>query len=117
MSGRQDAELLFIHGFRVSFDEAAKRTAQLSFDLRFPGVPMFYSWASAGSLGGYLADQSSVEWTVPHFQEFLWYAATELGAESIHVIAHSLGNRALIRALAEFPVEELPPGSAELQLR
>jgi esterase/lipase superfamily enzyme len=34
---------VFIHGFGVSFEDAARRTAQLSYDLGFKGVPVLYS--------------------------------------------------------------------------
>lgn len=42
---------IYIHGFATSFDFAAKRTAQLAFDLKqYNGVPMFFSWPSVGSI-------------------------------------------------------------------
>jgi esterase/lipase superfamily enzyme len=40
---------VFIHGYNVSFDAAVKLTAQLSRDMRFPGAPILYSWASAAA--------------------------------------------------------------------
>lgn len=107
--------LLFIHGYNVGFDAAAKRAAQLSYDLKFTGAPMFYSWPSAGKLDGYPADETSVVWTVPHFKDFLRTILADLGAKNVHVIAHSMGNRALVNALSTFDVSTLPEGSAALQ--
>ena len=40
--------LIFIHGFNVSFEEAACRTAQLAYDLRSDGAPITFSWPSHG---------------------------------------------------------------------
>jgi len=40
---------VFIHGYNVTFEDAARRTAQMSYDLAFDGAPIFYSWPSAGS--------------------------------------------------------------------
>jgi esterase/lipase superfamily enzyme len=91
--------LVFIHGFCVSFEDAVRRTAQLSYDLGFTGAPVLYSWPSAGSMTGYLADETSVEWTKPHLADFLHQVANATGASRIHVVAHSMGNRALVKIL------------------
>lgn len=107
--------LLFIHGYNVDFEAAAKRTAQLSYDLKFTGAPMFYSWPSAAKLDDYPTDETSVMWTVPHFKDFLRTVLADLGAKNVHVIAHSMGNRALVHALSTFDVTTLPEGSAQLQ--
>lgn len=90
---------LFIHGFNMSFDDAAKRTAQIAYYLGSDVVPIFYSWPSMGSLVGYLADEDSVEWTRPHLKKFLDEVATYSGAKTIYLMAHSMGNRALSKAL------------------
>jgi esterase/lipase superfamily enzyme len=92
---------VFVHGYNVTFEDAARRTAQMSYDLAFDGAPIFYSWPSAGSLDGYARDESNIEWTTPHLREFLSDLALRSGAESIHLIAHSMGNRGLTRALAD----------------
>jgi esterase/lipase superfamily enzyme len=92
--------LVFIHGFNVPFDQAAYNTAQIAYDLDFDGVPMMYSWPSQGSLVAYDGDQEAAEWSAPHLQTFLERMARESGALRIHVIAHSMGNRPLSRALA-----------------
>jgi esterase/lipase superfamily enzyme len=113
-AGRDDV-LLFLHGYNVEFEEAAKRTAQLAYDLKFPGVPMFYSWPSRGDVDAYPADEASVEWSAPHFEDFLRFVVTEVGAKKVHIIAHSMGNRALVRALSTLNREGLPPGAAELR--
>jgi esterase/lipase superfamily enzyme len=91
---------VFIHGYNVSFEDAAKRTAQISYDLAFPGAPILYSWPSNGKVLAYLADENNVEWSIPHLQTFLTTLRKQTGAQRIHLIAHSMGNRALTRALA-----------------
>lgn len=92
--------LVFIHGFNVPFDQAAYNTAQIAYDLDFDGVPMMYSWPSQGSVLAYDGDQEAAEWSAPHLQTFLERMARESGALRIHIIAHSMGNRPLSRALA-----------------
>lgn len=90
--------LLFIHGFNVSFDDAAYRTAQLTYDLGFRGTAMMYSWPSNGKLLQYVSDSNNNEWTVTHLRQFLADLAQSSHATKIHIIAHSMGNRALVHA-------------------
>jgi len=90
---------VFIHGFNVTFDDAAYRTAQLAYDLDFDGVPMMYSWPSQGRLIGYNGDSETVDWSSPHLQSFLERVARESGALRIHLVAHSMGNQLLANAL------------------
>jgi esterase/lipase superfamily enzyme len=97
---RKKEAFVFIHGYNVSFQDAAKRTAQISYDLGFPGAPILYSWPSGGKLLAYFADENNVEWSTPHLQTFLTTLRKQTSAQRIHLIAHSMGNRALTRALA-----------------
>jgi esterase/lipase superfamily enzyme len=97
-SAKRDA-FVFIHGYNVTFEEAALRTGQLCFDLKFRGAPIFYSWPSQGTLGGYSSDEDKAEWSFPHLQLFLDQLAARSGADRIHLIAHSMGSRVLTRAL------------------
>lgn len=94
---------VFIHGFNTSFVDAARRTAQIHHDLNFDGAPIFYSWPSQGSGSplAYARDGTWAQRTVPHLQQFLTEVAERSGAEKIHLIAHSMGNRALVDALEE----------------
>lgn len=99
-SSRKEA-FVFVHGFNVPFSEAARRTAQIAYDLEFAGAPILYSWPSQGKSGSYMIDETNVTWTVPHLREFLVEIARKSGAESVHLIAHSMGNRALTGALQQ----------------
>lgn len=90
---------VFIHGFDNTFEQAAWRTAQLSYDLGFKGAPILYTWPSKGQLVTYPADEATVEWSTPHLQKFLEAVASQSHAKTIHLIAHSMGNRALTGAL------------------
>ncbi len=90
---------VFVHGYNVSFEDAARRTAQIAYDLEFPGAPIVYSWPSQSSVAGYTIDENNVEWTVPHLREFLVDLVAHSGAENVHLVAHSMGNRALSNAL------------------
>ena len=90
---------VFIHGYNVTFPEAARRTAQMAFDLKFDGPPIFFSWPSRGKLSGYVADLEEADGAATYLQQFLEQVAGDTGAQEVHVIAHSMGNRVLAGAL------------------
>jgi len=93
--------LVFVHGFNVKFADAVRRTAQFAYDLEFDGAPILYSWPSQGKLSAYTVDEANVEWTTTHLKEFLAEVAKRSGARQVHLIAHSMGNRALASALRD----------------
>lgn len=101
---------VFIHGYNVGFEQAVRRTAQIAYDLKFKGAPIVYSWPSQEGLFSYTVDETNVAWTVPHLKEFLVKVAEQSGARSIHLIAHSMGNRALTSALREIVLERREGG-------
>lgn len=91
--------LLVIHGYNVSFRDAARRTAQFAYDLQLPVVPVFYSWPSAGSMIAYTRDEEHVPLGAEHLAQFLRELSDAAAGRRIHVIAHSMGNRVLGGAL------------------
>lgn len=108
------AALLFVHGFRVSFEDAARRTGQIAYDLGFAGVPLFYSWPSQGRLSGYLVDEGNIEWAQAGLAAFLTDFLAGTQAEHVYLLAHSMGNRALTRAAAAV-IAERPDLAARLR--
>jgi esterase/lipase superfamily enzyme len=107
--------LLFIHGYNTSFEDAAIRTAQIAYDLQFPGQAILYSWPSEAKLEGYTADENNIDWTLPHFEEFLNLLLTSVGADMVNTIAHSMGNRIMVRALDRLNYSTLPENAAKLR--
>lgn len=91
---------LFIHGYNVTFEDAARRTAQMSYDLAFEGAPVFYSWPSQGTPFGYFVDEQNIEWAEADLRRFLDDFFERSGAQNIYLIAHSMGSRALTRAVS-----------------
>jgi esterase/lipase superfamily enzyme len=87
--------LVFVHGYNVSFDDAARRTAQMAYDLGLRGVPTMFSWPSKAGTKGYFADEATASVAAPHFRTFLAIISHSTGATHIHVLAHSMGSRVL----------------------
>ena len=91
--------LVFVHGYNMTFDDAVLRTAQLAYDLDFEGVPLVFSWPSKGSAHHYIADAASTDWAQHDFRTVLEVALGASGAERVHLVAHSMGNRLLVEWL------------------
>ena len=109
-----DAILLFVHGFNVKFDEALVRTAQLSNDLSRNdaydvGIPVLYSWPSAGevSLETYQGDRDRSLNSAEHLETFLDLITEDIDVQRINIIAHSMGNRLLTKALEDYASDYL----------
>jgi esterase/lipase superfamily enzyme len=98
--------LVFVHGYHVSFADAARRTAQMAYDLGFDGAPVFFSWPSQDRVLAYTVDEQSIADAQPHLEHFLRDVLKQSNAENVYLIAHSMGNRGLTRALAALAVTE-----------
>jgi esterase/lipase superfamily enzyme len=92
--------MCYVHGYNVTFDEAAIRAAQMGFDLKVQGETALFSWPSRGHWLGYPADEASVEACEGALVKFLGILGERSGARAVHIIAHSMGNRAVLRALS-----------------
>jgi esterase/lipase superfamily enzyme len=90
---------VFIHGYNVSFEDSIRRSAQMAYDLNFEGAPIVYSWPSNATASSYLGDEDNVRFTVTNIIQFLRDVKEKTQAKKIHLIAHSMGNRALTDAL------------------
>ena len=106
-AGERNAFVL-IHGYNVSFDEAAIQAAQIGYDLKIPGEMAFYSWPSNGSVADYLADEATITASFPHIARFLRELSEQSGAERIHLFVHSMGNRGFLSALERLVAEGHP---------
>ncbi|EEX1006369.1 alpha/beta fold hydrolase [Escherichia coli] len=97
---KKSTALIFVHGYNVTFEDAARRTAQMTYDLGFDGAPAFYSWPSLGNEAAYTIDEDNIEWAEANLRNFLDDYFTRSDAQHVYLIAHSMGSRALTRAVA-----------------
>ena len=99
---------LFVHGFNNTFEDSARRAAQLVYDMDFDGTPLLYSWPSKGSPMAYTADENSVNDSGLILAEFLETIISQSGARRVHVLAHSMGSRALIEGVRTYLATRAP---------
>ncbi len=90
--------LVFVHGFDTGFETAALRAAQLGSDTQWSCAVAAFSWSSSGQRDHYAEDRERSTEAEPLFAKFLRaLAASGLRTE---IVAHSLGTRLVLDALA-----------------
>ena len=105
-SSSRNQAFVFVHGYNVSFADAARRTAQMTVDLQFDGAPIFFSWPSRAKTALYTHDENDIAWTEPLLKDFLTALIERQDLNEIYLIAHSMGNRALAGAAVDLLRED-----------
>lgn len=98
--GSMQKVLVFIHGYRVTFEEAVLRAAQLSLDLDFNGHIVLFSWASSGTFINYVSDEEQAYAAAPLFYDLISYFDGSKKTK-INLLGHSMGNRVLLLGLSD----------------
>ncbi|WP_239148241.1 alpha/beta hydrolase [Paractinoplanes tereljensis] len=111
--GRRSA-LVYIHGYKTRFKEAVTRAAQLHSDLKYPGTTAAFSWPSQGTANGYWADEEAVQHAERYLLQFLTQLHDDVHPERIDILAHSMGNRAMLRVAMR--IADALPHSTDLRL-
>ena len=91
--------LVFIHGYNNTFAEAARRTAQLVYDMHYEGIYSMFSWASDGKKLSYVHDLKTAQNSTDHFKEYITLLLNKTNIEKLHFIAHSMGTTVLVFTL------------------
>lgn len=98
--------LVFVHGYNVSFEGAVARIAQMAEDMPFSGVVVAFDWHSQADAFGYYADGRAVGRSAGRLANLLANLNEKLGDDArLHVLAHSMGNRVTLRALASLETQ------------
>ena len=97
---RQGRVLVYVHGYRETFESTAKDTAQIGRMTGFDGPVIAYSWPSQGDTWGYAVDETNMYHDVRNFLGFLRALADRPWVKEIVVVSHSLGARLVIPAIA-----------------
>ena len=99
-NGDDDSTLIFVHGYNTTFTDAVLRLGQFVEDSGFDGVPILFTWASAGRLTDYVYDLNSAlaarNSLVAASQIMLKTNTTD-----INLVAHSMGNFLTVEAMKQ----------------
>ncbi len=94
--------LVVVHGYNVGFQESVLRTAQVAYDCLFPGLPVCFTWPSGSGLGTarYAIAEANAPTAATALAACLGELAVTPEVTEIVVLAHSMGVRATLDALA-----------------
>jgi len=73
--------------------------------LGFDGAPVFYSWLSKGKTAACKIDEGNIKWAQSNLKNFLEDLFVRSDAKNVYLIAHSMGSRALTRAVSSLMAE------------
>jgi esterase/lipase superfamily enzyme len=103
--------LVYIHGYKMGFIKTAAIAAQLRYELAFPGPFIAFSWPSVNTLSGYAADHENMTWSEQAYLDLITELAELYPDSTIHLVAHSLGNKVMLNTLLE--LKEQYPSTEE----
>jgi esterase/lipase superfamily enzyme len=89
---------IFVHGYNNNFAEGLFRNAQIVHDYHITSLPVYFSWASAAALSGYLFDRDSALVARNGLAETIETAA-QSDATGIVIVGHSMGTYVVMEAL------------------
>ena len=94
---------LFVHGYNTNFAAGIFRQAQMFHDFQFKGVPVSFSWASAGKTPLYLYDRDSAQLARTGLRRTLKLLA-QTKADGISLVAHSMGSFVTMETLRDMGI-------------
>jgi esterase/lipase superfamily enzyme/ABC-type sugar transport system substrate-binding protein len=94
--------VIFVPGFHNNFDDSLFRFAQIIWDGQLRDmIPVLFSWPSRDDLKDYIYDGESATNSVDAFEKLILFLQNDCKVTNINVIAHSMGNRVVVAALAD----------------
>ena len=108
--------LVFVHGYNVSFEDAAVRAAQLAADINFDGAVLLFSWPSAASVTAYVRDQQTARNAGFQLLRLLRNHAVAAQPDRVHLLGHSMGSEVIGKALTLTAPSDTTPRLSEVVL-
>ncbi|MGD9845505.1 MAG: alpha/beta hydrolase [Variibacter sp.] len=93
--------LIYVHGFKQTFEAAILDAARLSDGIVFHGQTMAFSWPSKAGLFDYNYDRDSAMWSRDAFERVLQSFVAAQNVGRIHIVAHSMGTMLTLESLRQ----------------
>nr|WP_242678887.1 alpha/beta fold hydrolase [Rhodobacter calidifons] len=106
--------VVYVHGFNNTMAEGVYRVAQMHHDLAVPGVAVHFAWPSRGSALGYVYDRDSVMASRSGLVALI-DEVEGAGAQSIVLVAHSMGAFLSMEALRQEALKGGPKALARIK--
>ena len=106
LAGDNGNIVIYIHGYNIDFEKSCRRGAIFQRALGLQDRLILFSWPSDGNMLKYSWDESDLFWSVPYLAWFIEEIVGRGGEGKIDVVAHSLGARGAVQALARMAYRE-----------
>jgi esterase/lipase superfamily enzyme len=93
--------LIYVHGFKNTFETAALDAAHLSDGIKFRGQTMVFSWPSKAGFFDYAYDRDSAMWSRDEFERALQSIVATPGTGRMHIVAHSMGTMLTLESVRQ----------------
>jgi esterase/lipase superfamily enzyme len=93
--------LIYVHGFKQTFETAVLDGAHLSDGIKFRGRTMVFSWPSKAGLFDYAYDRDSAMWSRDEFERVLSALVSTPAGCRVHIVAHSMGTMLTLESLRQ----------------
>ncbi|MET4447678.1 esterase/lipase superfamily enzyme [Bradyrhizobium sp. GM2.2] len=93
--------LIYVHGFKQTFETAVLDGAHLSDGIKFRGRTMVFSWPSKAGLFDYAYDRDSAMWSRDEFERMLSTLVSAPGTGRVNIVAHSMGTMLSLESLRQ----------------
>ncbi|MGL5115299.1 MAG: alpha/beta hydrolase [Beijerinckiaceae bacterium] len=93
--------LLYVHGYKESFESAARGAITISEGISFQGEPLLFSWPSKAQLLDYGYDRESALYSRDGLEDTLLALLADGGAARLHIVAHSMGTLLTLETLRQ----------------
>ena len=92
---------IYVHGYRVIFDDPVLVSSELWHFLGYRGAFIAYAWPSTPRVLAYMSDLETAQTMARKLRLFLTYLSENTEVEKIHLIGYSAGSRLVVHALEQ----------------
>lgn len=106
---------IYVHGYRVNFENPLLVAAELWHFLGYEGVFIPFAWPAHTGRLAYFGDTESTHYSAPYLRDFVEYLASETQAEAIHIVGYSAGTRLVAAAMYELALKARDRSADEIR--
>ncbi len=96
---------IFVHGYNYSYQEALYRTAQIAADANIQGAPILFSWPSAASVTGYVADRDAALFSRSELNSLVTSLSASGKVKRIILFGHSMGGFLVMETVRQLKLQ------------
>lgn len=98
--------VVFVHGYKNSFQSALFRAVQLKHDTGYEMAMVAFAWPSQNSVAGYMTDKEAATYSRDYLEQALNSLAAQSDVKRIHIVAHSMGGFVTMETLRQASLRE-----------